>query len=194
MSSAAPNPHETAIIRTFTGRMIDLLLPDPEQISLRDIAHALGQINRYTGHTPEPYTVAEHCVLGSYVISPELALDFLLHDAPEAYLGDVSGPLKKVMGGRYEELEWKWAQAVAQHFDLDPGDNDAALHEVERIDRLMLHVELDRLMGLQMRPASWLQCGSEAERIYTALGRREGSPELRFLARAEELLRQRGKA
>ncbi len=89
-------------IQTHTGRLFDLLAPTPEMVCVEDVAHALSQICRYTGHTRTHYSVAQHCVLASIVVADELgrpdaALAALLHDAAEAYVGDVSAPLKAAM-------------------------------------------------------------------------------------------------
>lgn len=60
--------------------------------NIETIAHALAYINRYTGHVGQ-YSVAQHCVLIAMQLPQELKLAGLLHDAPEAYIGDVSAPL-----------------------------------------------------------------------------------------------------
>lgn len=182
----------SAIIRTFTGKMIDLENPKVEQINIRDIAHALSQVNRFTGHTRTPYSVAEHCVIGSGIIRGEFALEFLLHDASEAYLGDVSGPLKRMMGGRYGELESLFMGLVMERFDLDPGSDDNMLYEVERIDGLMLECELDVLMGSHMSLQQRKRLAPESEAVMRALETRGGEHiESRFLARYDELQQRR---
>lgn len=85
-------------IQTFTGEMFDVFNPQMEHINLKDISHALSMLCRYGGHCREFYSVAEHCVLmaGHFEKSgePELARAALLHDATEAYMGDVVRPLK----------------------------------------------------------------------------------------------------
>lgn len=81
-------------IETIGGRRIDPLAPDEDQIDLADIAHALSNICRFTGHTREFYSVAQHSILVSRILPPELRLAGLLHDASEAYLSDVSSPVK----------------------------------------------------------------------------------------------------
>lgn len=193
-----------AVIRTFTGKMIDLENPKVEQIDIRDIAHALAQINRYTGHTRTPYSVAEHCVLGSEIIRGEFALEFLLHDASEAYLGDVSGPLKRVMGGEYAGLEGLWMRTITERFDLTRTDyfgasciithDVTALPEVKRVDRLMLDCELDVLMGARMSLAKRKRLAPESDAVMRALEQRGGTHiESRFLARYDELQLRRGR-
>jgi len=80
---------------------INPFYPKPDQIDICDIAHALATTNRYGGHSPEPYNVAEHSVRVSermatrpYYNEPTLLLAALLHDAEEAYFGDMPSPIK----------------------------------------------------------------------------------------------------
>lgn len=82
-------------ILTYSGKVFDLLDPKPEMICLDDIFQSLACLNRFTGHTRRPYSVLEHCVRGAGAMPTwEVAFDFLLHDAAEAYTGDMSSPLK----------------------------------------------------------------------------------------------------
>lgn len=84
-----------AKFRTLSGKTIDLLNPSPEGIILDDIATALSNTCRYNGHTKRFYSVAEHCIRLSYAVTPSHAMAALLHDAAEAYVGDIIAPLKK---------------------------------------------------------------------------------------------------
>lgn len=103
---------------TLTGRKVHVLNPQPDQICLEDIAGALSRICRFGGMIANHYSVAQHSVLVSKICPPELAQIGLLHDATEAYLGDVIGPLKRYIGPAYHELEEMWAIAIAVHFKL----------------------------------------------------------------------------
>lgn len=100
----APAPLQDAPLRdtpwtlTGTGRAVDLLAPDPHTIDLDvDVAEALARIPRFTGHIRSgPYSVAQHSVVGADLLAREseaLAAAFLLHDAHEAYLGDIATPV-----------------------------------------------------------------------------------------------------
>lgn len=90
-------------IQTYTLRAFDLLAPAPEMVDAEDIAHALSRLNRFSGHTHgEPYSVAHHSMLvadllASWGAPPEVVREGLLHDAPEAYYGDVTSPVKRAL-------------------------------------------------------------------------------------------------
>lgn len=93
-----------------TGQMVDLLHPDPRTICIEDIAHHLSTQTRYNGAIKRFYSVAEHCCLvhdlllsRDSVHDQSLRLPALMHDAAEAYLGDVVAPLKYAM--RVEEQD-----------------------------------------------------------------------------------------
>lgn len=104
-------------ILTQCGLEFDLLNPDPDLIEIEDIAHALSHICRFTGHTKHFYSVAQHSYLCATLVPPEHQLETLLHDAAEAYIGDVSSPLKAQLPG-YQMIEFKLDQAIRQRFGL----------------------------------------------------------------------------
>ena len=109
----------TTII-TRTGGTVDILNPDPNDIIPADIAEHLAKINRFAGATTVPYSVAQHCVLGSRAAPPELKGYFLLHDAHEYITGDPISPLKRALA----LISPTSAQALS-----DIQDNiDAAIH------------------------------------------------------------------
>lgn len=105
-------------ILTFEGRMVPLLEIQPEHISIGDIAHGLSMLCRFGGQVRDFYSVAQHCFHVSRLqTSPEAALWGLLHDATEAYLGDVIGPLKRHLP-EYEGIEERAMIAVCDRFGL----------------------------------------------------------------------------
>lgn len=87
-------------ICTYTGKQWYVTDPHPDDVDILDIAHGLSRVCRYGGHTSEFYSVAQHCIHCAETIEDErtecfeLALYTLLHDASEAYIGDVVRPLK----------------------------------------------------------------------------------------------------
>lgn len=141
--------------QTFTGRAVDLLDPAPDSICLDDIAHALARICRYTGHVAaDHYSVAQHCVLVSYACDPVDAFEGLMHDAPEAYVGDVAQPIKQAMralaGGAsaYDALEERIERAIARRFGLRYPHPAS----VKRADLVLLATEARDLMHEPPRP------------------------------------------
>lgn len=105
-------------IQTASGRKFDVLACCEDDILIEDIAHALSNICRFFGHTPAFYSVAQHCVEMSWLAPPALQLDALLHDASEAYLGDVSKHIKQLIGEPYAVLERNLTEKIARKFGL----------------------------------------------------------------------------
>lgn len=84
-------------ILTSTGKRFDLLEPDADMIDPWDICHSLAHLCRFNGHTREFYSVAQHSCIVAELVPEEHKLAALLHDATEAYLGDITRPLKQWM-------------------------------------------------------------------------------------------------
>jgi hypothetical protein len=104
-------------MQTFTGRAFYPLDPRVEDIDPADVAHALSLLCRYGGHSKRFMSVAEHCVLMSEAVAPINALWALLHDATEAYLGDMIRPLKYAMT-EYRAAEYRLMQVICDRFDI----------------------------------------------------------------------------
>jgi uncharacterized protein len=115
-----PSPSRNDWFITATGRRLFVFDPDPEQICIEDIAHALSNICRFGGHTREFVSVAQHSVFVSELVPKKHARAGLLHDATEAYLGDVIRPLKLAIGVNYTRLELVWWLAIAKRFEIAP--------------------------------------------------------------------------
>lgn len=132
------SPHT---ILTHSGLYFNLLEPDPDLIEIEDIAHALSNLCRFTGHTNRFYSVAEHSVRAALHVPPEYALEALLHDATEAYLGDVSTPLKALLH-QYRLIEFWLDGCIRQRFGL-PAKHSP---QVKQADLAMLATERLHLM------------------------------------------------
>lgn len=95
-------------IETHTGLFYDYLDPKPEQVCIEDIAHALSNTARFGGHCSRFYSVAEHCCLVRQLVIeaglPHLGLAALLHDAHEAYVGDIPTPLKRELDQAFLDI------------------------------------------------------------------------------------------
>lgn len=84
-------------MQTFNGTPFYPLDPNPDDIHIESVAHSLSMLCRYNGHCIRFYSVAEHSVLMSHTVDPENARWALMHDAVEAYLGDMVRPVKYKM-------------------------------------------------------------------------------------------------
>lgn len=131
-------------IKTVTGRHFDLMQPEPEQVDIEDIAWGLSNLCRFAGQTPRFYSVAQHSVLVSDYLHPLFRLHGLLHDAAEAYLGDVMGPAKALLPD-YQRLEALVMQAISERFNLF-WSSEANEHVVEA-DRAVLGAEIKLLFN-----------------------------------------------
>lgn len=104
-------------MQTYSGKLIDLAKFTALDVRLVDISHALSLLNRFTGHSTSPYSVAQHSVAVSRMLPDDMALWGLLHDGSEAYLGDVATPLKTLLPC-YREIEERVQRAIARAFGL----------------------------------------------------------------------------
>lgn len=139
-----PAPHAAVAspwIQTFSGKRFYPLDPQPEQIDIVDIAHALSHACRFAGHCAHHYSVAQHSLLVSQHVPAEFALWGLMHDAAEAYLGDVPRPIKSLLPA-YKEAERRVQAAICARFGLPPDEPP----EVKRVDTAILADERRALM------------------------------------------------
>lgn len=122
-----------------TGRYFDFRNPTP--LTITEVAHALSNICRFTGHCSKFYSVAQHSIHVSKLVPEQLALQGLLHDAVEAVMGDMSGPLKRLFP-EYRELEKRMEAVILNGFGLS-----SELHPlVKRADLIALRTEQRDLM------------------------------------------------
>lgn len=135
-------------IQTYTGRKVSLVNPRPCDIDIEDIAHALSNICRFTGHTREFYSVAQHsiemvnAVLGSFKGGIEYRAKIcraaLMHDAAETYLGDMNSPLKSMLPG-YKLIEEKFKLTIIRRFKIEV-PNEPMIRQLD-IDLLLTEVK-----------------------------------------------------
>jgi len=129
---------EECWITTFTGKLFYPLRPRVEDVDIRDIAHALSNICRFTGHCPKFYSVAQHSVIVSRCVSKENALWGLLHDASEAYISDIARPVKHDPRlSIYTAFELSIMAVVAEKYGLDVHEPQ----EVKEVDAMVLRNE-----------------------------------------------------
>lgn len=125
------------VFSTVSGCKINILSPDHNSINIDDIAHHLSLICRFGGMVNEFYSVAQHSLLVSYLAPDGLELHGLLHDASEAYLGDVIKPLKNVIGKPYQEIEVRFMKAISEKFAF----SYHKLAAIKEADKLALELE-----------------------------------------------------
>lgn len=145
---------DEATMVTNGGRVIDLL-GDMQGIHIRDIAHHLSRINRYLGATEKAINVAQHSVLVSQLCGYKYGRFMtagLLHDAHEAYTGDVGSPQKaaiRAFGKSWDQFEDRIKCRVRRHFGVS--EDDSA--EVRSMDRLAVQIEVAHAGGIKMANA-----------------------------------------
>jgi 5'-deoxynucleotidase YfbR-like HD superfamily hydrolase len=136
-------------ILTASGRRFDLLAPDPATVDPLDLAHALSNLCRFGGHTRVHYSVAQHSLLVSELAGRPFRLAGLLHDAAEAYVGDVVGPLARRMR-EFRDIERRILDAVAVRFGVPRWHLDTP--EVRHADAVALLTERTSLLPPSSHP------------------------------------------
>jgi uncharacterized protein len=153
---------------TVSGRRQYVGAPDVDNIVIEDIAHALAKYTRFGGHTLGDglYSVAQHSVLVSRIFETEaqaflrhapsrnLVLGALLHDAAEAYLGDLIRPVKTAAGADYRVFETEWEIAIERRF----GASFYHSNIVKHCDLIALATERRDLLPFadpKLNPEAW---------------------------------------
>lgn len=136
----------THAITVGAGRTLDITRPDTLHISIDDIALSLSRKCRFGGFTREWFSVAQHSWnvamhLRAFGATPVVQFQGLMHDAQEAYMGDIPTPHKDLYHG-FRELEEHLQSVIFDRFSL-PWPLDS---KVRAIDELMLHAEAERLL------------------------------------------------
>lgn len=136
-------------IKLFTGGYYDVKNPRAEDVRIDDIAHVLSNICRFGGHIPRYYSVAEHSIecyrKACLECQPwDVRRACLLHDAAEAYIGDVVKPLKVLLDPIYGPIEDANELAIATAFDVDFASTK---DQWKRIDRELLIAERYAIFG-----------------------------------------------
>ncbi len=123
-------------ISLLSGGTFNYNRPQDSNVTLDDLASALSNVCRFSGHLPCFYSVAQHLVNTSRIVRPEFAFDALMHDTAEAFTNDLPTPLKWALP-IFKELEVKIEAAMAGKF----GFNYPYPPEVKQADTEMLILE-----------------------------------------------------
>jgi len=178
------NINNMNFIQTYTGKQFNFLDPSIDSIDLFDIAHALSNLCRYSGHVKEFYSVAEHCViLSEYVMlqtsDPAQALYALMHDASEAYLVDIPRPIKSHLKG-YIELEKQITDQVMKKFNLvhssvaDYGDTNIIKDESVLLHGNLSWVNMYDHLGVNLYLWTPKEAENEFLKMFSKLRRTNG--------------------
>lgn len=128
-------------IETVSGKKVHFMNAEPDQIDIKDIAHALANQCRYNGHSLGYFSVAEHSVNVALMLPDEYKLAGLLHDATEAYLSDIPSPVKQFLPD-YVKIEKELEGVIAEAFGLTAQYQDQSWpKEVKEADRNALSTE-----------------------------------------------------
>lgn len=127
----------SSAIKVAAGHYVDLLNPDPATLDIESIAASLSKLCRFTGHTPVFYSVAEHSVHAARFCAgmghgDEVVRSVFLHDAAEAYIGDVSRPLRRLISG-YDRIEEAFEKALEKRFDVDFVKHAKVIRQIDLI-------------------------------------------------------------
>lgn len=144
-------------IVTRSGVEVSLLEPRAVDILIEDIAWGISHLCRFVGHTPRFYSVAEHSVRVSRLVPKEHRFAALLHDAHEAYIGDISSPLKVAIYGMAPQvalIDRDWHAAIEKRFELEQGATKS--EEVHLADMVMLAVEKKEFFGHMDLKRQWI--------------------------------------
>jgi len=138
------NPYAT----TYCGKDIDLMKPDYIGLSLDTIATHLAKLPRYSGANDGWYSVARHSLIGAKAFhrrgAVERAKQFMLHDAHEAIIGEITTPVANALGKRRVAiLKLAHDEAVEKRWNVDLRFN---VKPIKEMDAELLYREWGRLM------------------------------------------------
>lgn len=123
-------------ISLLSGGRFNYNKPEESDVTIEDIASALSNVCRFSGHLPRFYSVAQHCVNASRLVPEDLTFTALMHDTAEAFTNDLPTPLKWALPV-FKELETKIEHAMSTkfgfHFPYPP--------EIKEADTIMLMLE-----------------------------------------------------
>lgn len=127
--------------------LFDLVEPDPDEVVLSDIVFPLSSKRRYSDQTTLPLTVAAHSVILSRFVPPHLKAAAVLHDAAEAYTGDIIAPIKKLFPDfamHLKTLELGVLTAIEQAFEVPFVEH---LPDLDRWDKALADIEMNFFYG-----------------------------------------------
>jgi uncharacterized protein len=149
---------EPLFVVDAVGTEVSVDSPHPHDVQIYPVAWALAQVNRFTGHALRPYSVAEHSLLVCDLVDQaggnvHAQLAALLHDAHEAYTGDMHSPGKQALGDAWHRWERLHESAVRSAFAIHTAASQYA-RQIKQADLIALATEKRDLMHPSPHP--WL--------------------------------------
>lgn len=136
-------------IQLRSGGKFDFENPEASIWTIPDIAWGLSNIHRFNGQADKPITVAQHSINVSYLVPAPQALAALFHDAAEAFIGDITTPMKLMLGGKFALLEHAVEAEIFGKLNLNPYTK-----EIRHADLVCLATER-LLLFKTLRPEPW---------------------------------------
>lgn len=136
------NENLDGTMRTYSGNKLSFINPTPDSINIKDISRGLAYKAHFAGQTHHFFSIAQHSMMVADLIPDRLRHDrkfmllALLHDASEAYTGDIVKPLK-VLIPDFVEIEKRIMQAVCTRFEIDYN----RLPELKEYDLMAQNIE-----------------------------------------------------
>lgn len=155
-------------ILTHSGIEFHLNDPKPGLVQLGDIAHNLARIRRFNGATSANCSVALHSVIISHLVPQRYKVGAFLHDAAEAYIGDIIGPVKWMLGEPIKRIENKILEVIFDRFNVSPVYMSSST--IKHADLSCLRYERDNFMPSCDR--GWeILVGTEYPKVPTRIAR-----------------------
>jgi hypothetical protein len=172
---------------TASGIYVNFAKPEPDTFRINDIAHGLSNECRYASQASEFYSVAQHCVLASYLVPNALAYEALFHDATEAYIKDLPTWLKSLLP-EYKEIEELFEVAIRTKFGLPVDEETRNINKklIKEADWKLLATEKRDLMPHDGEV--WPLLKNVSPMPFPIIPWSPKEAKARFLARYEELV------
>ncbi len=175
------------LLQTYTNKIIDVVNPTIDMVDIIDIARGLAYTCRYAGQCPHYYSVAEHsihcCIMAQKLHLSSNSIKWaLLHDAAEAYIGDIARPIKSIVP-EFKKVEDHLLEVIALKFNLKTYKIPT---EVIEIDNRMLTTEAYN-MGMSLHLSEFWHKGKPKYHEYTINYYDHDVAEITFLEMAHKI-------
>lgn len=156
-----------------SGRAIDLAKPSTYEVTVDELDQLLSKLKRFGGFG---MSVSQHSVMVADTLyhltgNPHIAMMGLLHDSAEAYIGDISTPMKAALGVNIEHIESKMHDEIIKQLGVLNQYNLATQPLVKLVDMMALHFEYNDLVATGVYKENDLWSFATNVRIHPAMTR-----------------------